>query len=346
MPGFRNLKYVNKPQTKLIEENPQPRYSTGDFVLSVEPAKPKSPAIGSEKVSAIIDLFVENAGKAGLNLGNEQEHANGGVKWVIECPWAFEHTTAGSTAALFVMADGSMQFNCFHAHCAERGWSDVRKIMVDKAGLLKFSTEPNTVMVGGQLPGQAAPARKATREEQKAAEVQSIIDNIPKFSDISIARVEDMPDDCLIGRLGEACAKRMHYFPLAYSWLTLIIHAAQFVPQSNPKPSSEGVIVGASVDTGWRQNLYFAPVGMFHSGKSVAGEYSRGLLGMGEDDPPMLNIMPGSAEGLVKKIANASGQSRLVNVDEIGFLLERAALEGASFPYILDRSYYKTAYFL
>src|SRR5208337_3379989 len=114
---------------------------------------------------------------------------------------------------------------------------------------------------------------------------------------------EDMPEDCLIGRLGEACSSRMVSFPIAYSWLTLVTHAAQFVPSSGP--------------LAWRQNLYFAPVGLVHGGKSVAGEYSRGLLGMEKDALPMVNVMPGSAEGLMKKIADAGGQSRLVNVDEL-----------------------------
>jgi hypothetical protein len=202
-----------------------------------------------------------------------------------------------------------------------------------------------TVTIEGKLPGEGLTVRKEqTREERKAAEVQSVISNLPTVSDIAIARVDDMPEDCLIGALGEACISKMRDFPRAYSWLTLVIHAAQFVPQCDSKLPSESLLVGAP--SGWRQNLYFAPVGLVHSGKSVAGEYSRGLLGMDEDAHPMVNIMPGSAEGLLKKIADASGGSRLVNVDELGFLMERSALEGASFPYIMDRSYYKTAYSL
>jgi hypothetical protein len=186
------------------------------------------------------------------------------------------------------------------------------------------------------------------REERKAAEVQSVLDNMPKISELSVAVVEDMPEDCLIGRLGEAALNRMKSFPLAYSWLTLGIHAAQFVPASPFVISQpgQGILSGDSSLYSWRQNLYFTPVGLVHSGKSMAGEFARGLLGMGEDDLPVINVMPGSAEGLMKKIGDANGQTRLVNVDEFGFLLNRAALEGASLPYILDRSYYKTAYSL
>ena len=207
-----------------------------------------------------------------------------------------------------------------------------------------------TTLIDNKLPGEGPVVKSSEqiREEHKAVEVQSVIDSLPKISELSIARVDDMPEDCLIGRLGEAVLARMKNFPLAYSWLTLGIHAAQFVPTAPVETPSlgQGVLAGISPAHTWRQNLYFTPVGLVHSGKSVAGEYARGLLGMNEDDLPMFNVMPGSAEGLLRKIGNANGQTRLVNVDELGFLLERAALEGASFPYILDRSYYKTAYTL
>jgi hypothetical protein len=101
-----------------------------------------------------------------------------------------------------------------------------------------------TVTIEGKLPGEGPTARKEpTREERKAAEVQSVINNLPTVSDIAIARVDDMPEDCLIGALGEACISRMRDFPRAYSWLTLVIHAAQFVPQCDSKPPSESLLV-------------------------------------------------------------------------------------------------------
>ena len=182
--------------------------------------------------------------------------------------------------------------------------------------------------------------------QKKRPEGSILINNLPDISDLSIARVEDMPEACLEGKTRRSSIEEDER--LSYCFLLVDDGiAAQFIPAPPVIPQSgQGIIAGTVAPSGWRQNLYFTPVGLVHSGKSTAGEYARGLLGMEEDAPPMLNIMPGSAEGMLRKIADANGKAVLVNVDEYGFLLERAALEGASFPYILDRSYYKTAYTL
>jgi hypothetical protein len=152
--------------------------------------------------------------------------------------------------------------------------------------------------------------------------VKSVLENLPTETQIVSAQIEDMPDDVLIGRLGEACQQRMNSFPLAYSWLSLVVHAGVFVP-SNPLSSL-------------RTNLYFAPVGPPHGGKSMASTYARGLLGMEKDTLPILDVMSGSAEGLIKMMGDSKGESRLVNPDELGFLLERSSLQGASLPFILN----------
>jgi hypothetical protein len=156
MPGFHNLKYPEKPETKLLEHRiGDERNEPCDFNISVEAPKARPVAADEEKIADIVDRFTTNAEKAGLELGIEQEHANGGVKWVIECPWADGHTQSGSTAAVFVMSDGSIQFNCFHNHCAARGWSDIRKIMEDKVGhKLSFGEAPITTLICGEAPGK------------------------------------------------------------------------------------------------------------------------------------------------------------------------------------------------
>lgn len=228
--------------------------------------------------------------------------------------------------------------------CPDRGERFEKMCETIAASISRYQVgqEPPFTVGGKKARKDVVP--KTQPNEKMDANVQVV--ESPDISDIVIARVEDMPEDCLAGRLGEAVQKRMKDFPVAYSWLTLVVHAAQFVPIAPLVPSGQGVISGDFEPGEMRNNLYFAPVGPVHGGKSMAGEFSRGLLGMDEDAPPMLNIMPGSAEGLIKLIANGNGRSVLVNVDELGFLLERAALEGASFPYILNRSYYKTAYTL
>src|SRR4030095_7814104 len=55
--------------------------------------------------------------------------------------------------------------------------------------------------------------------------------------------------------------------------------------------------------------------------------------------------MSGSAEGLLKHIGNAGAQ-RLFCPDELSHLLEKAAIERASFPYVLNRAYYQNSFTL
>jgi hypothetical protein len=68
--------------------------------------------------------------------------------------------------------------------------------------------------------------------------------------------------------------------------------------------------------------------------------------GMEQNTLPIVDVMAGSAEGMIKLIGNSNGEARLLNPDELGFLLERSSLEGASFPFILNRSYYHILAFL
>lgn len=173
--------------------------------------------------------------------------------------------------------------------------------------------------------------KQRAADEKREAEKQALVDELPKEKSVN-AKIEDMPEDLLIGRLGEVCQTRMKDFPLAFSWLSLVVHAGVWVPVNSL--------------SSLRTNLYFAPVGAPHSGKSMASAYAQSLLGLTSNTPPLIDVMPGSAEGLVKLIAEANGQAWLVHPDELGFLLERASLEGASFPYILDRAYYHTAFAL
>lgn len=45
------------------------------------------------------------------------------------CPWASEHTTGASGAAVMIRASGAYDFTCLHAHCGGRGWRDFRAVM-------------------------------------------------------------------------------------------------------------------------------------------------------------------------------------------------------------------------
>jgi uncharacterized protein DUF927 len=45
---------------------------------------------------------------------------------LVECPWADEHSDGVDGAAVIQLASGALVFKCWHAHCAERGWRDLR----------------------------------------------------------------------------------------------------------------------------------------------------------------------------------------------------------------------------
>ena len=45
---------------------------------------------------------------------------------LVECPWADEHSDGTDGAAVIQLASGALVFKCHHAHCAERGWRDLR----------------------------------------------------------------------------------------------------------------------------------------------------------------------------------------------------------------------------
>lgn len=53
---------------------------------------------------------------------------------------------------------------------------------------------------------------------------------------------------------------------------------------------------------------------------------------MGITAPQLLDVMAGSAEGLIRKCSDAAGNPRLFSPDELGHLLEKAQIQNASFP--------------
>jgi hypothetical protein len=142
--------------------------------------------------------------------------------------------------------------------------------------------------------------------------------------------LQDMPETVLDGRLGEICERYMllgKRFPLAYAWPALLAVASALAPRYTAKQ---------------QLNLYCALAGPIHSGKSQAIEAAQQLLSI--EQPVLLNIMAGSAEALVRKCKDAEAKPRLFSPDELGHLLEKSHIENASFPYLLNRAFYSTAF--
>jgi hypothetical protein len=133
----------------------------------------------------------------------------------------------------------------------------------------------------------------------------------------------DMPDDVLDGSLGDLYLRRMVRFPVAYAWPALLTVASALVPQRTENR---------------RFNLYTALVGPYHSGKSQAIQWAQSLLRI--ESPTLLDVMAGSAEGLIRKCKDAAGNPRLFSPDELGHLLEKAKIQHASFAYVLNRAFY------
>lgn len=190
-----------------------------------------------------------------------------------------------------------------------------------------------TPLIGGVPAGSGARAAQPVTTEE-------VMDNlhVPAESKTFGLQIEDMPDAVLSGRLGEVVQKRMSIFPIAYSWLSLVAQAGVFVPSNGP--------------LSWRPNIFYSPVGPSGSGKTEALKYAQYLLGLRSDTDDsfkhryLLDVMPSSGEGLLDFIGDVNGDPRIVNPEEMSFLLERAALEGSSLPQMLDRSFNQTAFHL
>ena len=167
------------------------------------------------------------------------------------------------------------------------------------------------------------------------AEVRHIAGSIGKYAttpdgptvEPTALVLPDMPETVLCGRLGEILQERMRKFPIAYAWLSLVTVAGTMARRTS------GTL---------RQNLYGGLVGPVDTGKSQAIEYAVNALGL--EPPELQNVMPGSAEGLLAKLGDAGGCARLVSPDELGHLLSKAHIENASFPYVLNRAFYNTAF--
>jgi hypothetical protein len=146
---------------------------------------------------------------------------------------------------------------------------------------------------------------------------------------IEIVKVEelqrpDMPASVLCGKLGEICRARLSDFPIAYSWLSVLASASVLV-----KPHHAH-----------RCNIYVATVGSPDSGKSESQRRANFLFALDKQDGLMLDEKFGSAEGMMEKIGDRKGETVIWSPDELSHLLEKAQIQGASFPFILNTLFY------
>src|SRR5260370_14956774 len=134
----------------------------------------------------------------------------------------------------------------------------------------------------------------------------------------------DMPASVLCGKLGEICRTRLADFPIAYSWLSMLAAASVLV-----KPTTAN-----------RCNLYVATVGQPDSGKSESQRRANYLFALNKQDGLVIDDKFGSAEGMMERIGDRKGDTVIWSPDELSHLLEKAQIQGASFPFILNTLFY------
>lgn len=167
-----------------------------------------------------------------------------------------------------------------------------------------------------------APTRKQIAIAKRDYDVaKGIADSPPELF------LNDLPTDCLQGRLGEICEHRLSHCPRAYAWIALLTVASAKISDRAP---------------GVRQNLYGCLVGGVHSGKSQAIEFAIQSLGL--ERPTLMDTVSGSAEALVRETAGAEGNPRLFSPDELGHTLQKLQIERSSFSFVLNTAYYKSQF--
>ena len=64
------------------------------------------------------------------NVTYREESQGANTKFILEeCPWCDTHSTKTKwDSALFQNADGQITFSCFHSHCKDKTWFDVRTL--------------------------------------------------------------------------------------------------------------------------------------------------------------------------------------------------------------------------
>lgn len=158
----------------------------------------------------------------------------------------------------------------------------------------------------------------------QAADVFDDLSPNAQGAEAATLKVADMPETVLDGRLGEICQKRLGDLPISYAWTSLLTVAGTLVPPS-----------------AMRTNLYGVPVGPIGSGKTQAIE--RAIFTMGLAKPLLERTLAGSFEGLAGRL-NVAGDARLLSPDELGHLLSKANIDGASFPFVLNSAFYQTEF--
>jgi putative DNA primase/helicase len=107
-------------------------------VQNEEVTKLSGPPVGTEKQEKLA-AYIEDAFEvSGIDYQSRVAHGDGGLKWLIRCPWNAEHTSGkdfDTSSAVIMWPDGKKIYECKHAHCLGiRQWQQLREFMEQKVG--------------------------------------------------------------------------------------------------------------------------------------------------------------------------------------------------------------------
>jgi hypothetical protein len=251
----------------------------------------------------------------------------------VACPNVEKHTTSGapSETIVTVRPSGAFGFDCKHGHCQHLDWHGFKALVESRHKEVHPQAKPFAFTSGIVTVGkkQKTIAPPADSEEHTVAADGINNDDIKPI----VTSVDDMPDSCLDGVLGDICQKRLSRFPRGFGWLALVTAAGTLVPRH-----ASGTVVGKGDDRAERTNLYTALVGDANVGKSSCIDQAIAALGL---PPSMIESKVGSGEGLMSVITKPDAGSTLVYPDELLHTLEKANILNSSLSTVLTTAFYK-----
>lgn len=347
--GYKNLKPSYKvdgvsPLVRIVNTCDAPRYRREDFKikLSVAPAltspSDTSTQTTTELLRSTASAIESVLAEAAIVHSARMRWNAADLKWQLAaCPWAQNHTKipgvfTDGDAMVGLHASGAPDFKCLHGHCADKGWAQFRAHLEKNLGRT-VNVVPNSAVI-------AFPASPITVSRAQVPTTCGAAENVVPIEIVpTLGDIPDMPDAVLDGRLGEICQRILvPQFPMAYAWPTLVTVAGVMVPRDVPPQTAESGSFVFGSET--RTNLYTAPVGPIHSGKSQAIDWARKTLGLPGEN--YSDIKAGSAEGLLLKMSRLPrADSRLMDIDEWKHYFEKASIDKSSFMTILNTNFYK-----
>ena len=113
------------------ELRPQQAYLDYLLKLDRESDRPRRPWTGPTPPPPddLVGALLAKLQRWGIPAARVKRWSDAYLVELVACPWAEEHTSGPSGAAVMIHASGAFDFTCLHAHCARRDWRDFRAAM-------------------------------------------------------------------------------------------------------------------------------------------------------------------------------------------------------------------------